>query len=75
MKLAKYLADQKLTYEEFAKATGYTVFSVGKWARQQRLPRPDAMRKIAEATGGAVTANDFNDVAVSEPATADLAAA
>jgi hypothetical protein len=64
MKLAAYLSLHNCTYSDFALLTGATIFAVGKWARHERLPRPDAMRKIAEVTAGAVTANDFNDVEV-----------
>ena len=61
MKLALYLTANKLTYAEFAKAVGASTFAVGKWARGDRLPRPDALSKIVAATRGQVTANDFFD--------------
>lgn len=33
--------------------------AVIKWSRGERTPRPDAMKAIAAATNGAVSANDF----------------
>ncbi|MCO5092032.1 helix-turn-helix transcriptional regulator [Bosea sp. (in: a-proteobacteria)] len=59
MKLATYLTAQKLTHAEFAKAIGASTFAVGKWARGDRVPRPEAVAKIKAATQGQVTANDF----------------
>lgn len=59
MKLATYLQEAGITYAEFAKSVGASAFAVGKWARGDRIPRPPAMRLIAEKTGGKVTAGDF----------------
>lgn len=59
MKLSFYLAETGLTYEKFAELLGSSPFTVGKWARGQRMPRPAQMKAIAAATQGKVTANDF----------------
>lgn len=59
MKLATYLSTTKTTHEAFAEKLGVSSFAVGKWAREQRVPRRGLMSRISEATNGAVTANDF----------------
>lgn len=48
-----------LTAERFAAMVDASPFTVGKWARDERIPRPDAMARIEAATGGEVTAIDF----------------
>lgn len=59
MDLSAYLTKSKTTYEAFAKTVGASSFAVGKWARGQRMPRAMMLSRIREATGGAVTADDF----------------
>lgn len=63
MKLAAYLDEYKETYGSFGQKVGLSAFGVGKLARGERLPRPSTMRRIIEATQGAVTPNDFFDQA------------
>lgn len=70
MKLATYLQDAGITYADFAKMIGASAFAVGKWARGDRIPRPAAMRLIAEKTKGQVTASDFFSPAASSLAEA-----
>lgn len=59
MELKLWIKDQGLTALTFAEKVNHSEFAVGKWVRGERIPRPDAMRKIAEVTGGGVTAADF----------------
>ena len=40
---------------------GVSKQSIALWASGKRMPRRDAMARILEATGGAVTVNDFYD--------------
>jgi transcriptional regulator with XRE-family HTH domain len=44
---------------DFAAKLGVAVNTVSRWRNRTRLPRPREMQKIAGATGGEVTANDF----------------
>ena len=60
-----------MTLEEFMRANGLdddamaeklkgcTAHAVKKWRYRERTPRPAMQRRIAEVTGGEVTANDF----------------
>ena len=59
MTLSAYLKNRGLTHEKFAAMVGASAFGVRKWARGERTPRPDAMRKIQEVTDGEVTPADF----------------
>lgn len=65
MRLQAYLDENKLSLADFAKlmtADGITTcseFGVRKWVRGERTPRPDAMRRIEQVTGGAVAPADF----------------
>lgn len=60
MKLAEYMKASGLEDESFAEMVGdCSSHAVKKWRYQERVPRPDQMRRIAEVTGGRVTPNDF----------------
>ena len=59
MRLAKYLDENSLSYGDFGLLVGATSWGVGKWARGERTPRPDVMRRIQAATDGAVTPDDL----------------
>lgn len=63
MKLSAYLDEHKETYASFGPKVGLSAFGVGKLARGERRPRPATMQRIIDATGGAVTPNDFFDQA------------
>lgn len=56
--LTKYRAANGLTMERFAQMVGVQRAAVSKWEKGS-IPRPAIMRRIAEVTGGAVTAADF----------------
>lgn len=47
------------TQADFAKEIGVYQSSVSRWAKGERMPKPYILRKIAMATGGRVTADDF----------------
>lgn len=62
MKLDAYLRERGLTSAQFAKDAGL----VGKqvvhnYRHGRRFPTPENLRRIHDATNGAVTANDFMD--------------
>jgi transcriptional regulator with XRE-family HTH domain len=59
MKLSSYLDAAKETHEAFAKRIGVSQAAVSRYAAGARLPRPEVLHRIVEATGGKVTANDF----------------
>lgn len=59
MKLAEYLAANKLSQAEFARIIEASQVAVSRYASGRRMPRKDRLLKIREATGGLVTGNDF----------------
>lgn len=59
MQLQTYLELKGISEKQFAEAVGGSEGGVKKWVRRERIPRPDAMRKIVKATDGAVTPDDF----------------
>ena len=59
MKLAEYLAKKGITHDAFARQIGTSQVTVTRYATGQRFPRPKQLIRIAAATKGAVTANDF----------------
>jgi transcriptional regulator with XRE-family HTH domain len=62
MKLQIYLEEASITQEQFASSLGVTQASVSRWVQGKKLPRPDAMRRISEATSGKVSPDDFYDL-------------
>ena len=63
MTLEAYLQGRNLTHDEFAKLIGCEQPTVTRFVNGKRIPSPDLMRRIAEATDGQVTANDFFGIA------------
>ena len=59
MTLAEYLDQEGLSITEFAERIDVTHETVRRYVAGQRLPRRAVMKRIAEATDGAVTANDL----------------
>jgi DNA-binding transcriptional regulator YdaS (Cro superfamily) len=60
MKLATYMDRNGLDDEAMAaQIGGVSSHAVKKWRYGERVPRPDAMQRLAKATGGKVTADDF----------------
>ncbi len=59
MNLGDFLKEQGLTISEFAEMVGVAEASMSRYAAGKRIPRPDILRRIAEASGGRVQANDF----------------
>lgn len=62
MKLAEYLKLANLTDADFAQRIGVERSTVTR-LRGDQIPTREVMRAIAEATNGAVTANDFYGIA------------
>ena len=63
MKLGKFLDERGLTHGEFGEQVGASTEAVRLWASGQRIPKKKFMEKIANATTGSVTANDFYQAA------------
>lgn len=61
MKLSEWLHANNVSPAEFAGRLGVHRSTVGRWIDPRSGARPDweVVPKITEATGGAVTANDF----------------
>ena len=63
MKLADYIAAEKITQSEFAARVGAAQQTVNQWCTGNRLPRAPQMKKIFSITSGAVSPNDFYEAA------------
>lgn len=61
MTLSEYLKTTNLSQAEFGLRIGADQSTVSRYLRGRRRPRWDALRVIAEATGGQVTPADFFD--------------
>ena len=59
MKLPDYLAQHGLSEGAFAEAIGCSREAVRRYCKGERIPDRETMPKIADATQGSVTANDF----------------
>ncbi len=59
MSLDKYLSLNDITSSAFAKAGGFTIHAVNKWRQKNRIPRPDAQRKIKKLTKNQVSHKDW----------------
>jgi len=59
MKLADYLAAQKLTREAFAQRLGVHSVTVSKWCSGAMRPSWPMISRVAAETGNKVTAADF----------------
>ena len=67
MRLSDYLDREKLSYAAFGRIVELPRVTVRQYALGLRTQiAPDAVRKIAEATKGEVTANDFYGVEAAE---------
>lgn len=62
MKLSDYLRAHGLSAAEFGRTAGLGSRQlVHKYLSGERFPTPENLRRIREATGGEVTADDFVD--------------
>jgi transcriptional regulator with XRE-family HTH domain len=59
MKLADYIDAANLNYRKFAELVGIDTSSVNRLRRGETRPDWETVARIAAATKGAVTANDF----------------
>ena len=59
MTLDQYLSFTATSRRVFAERIGVSQVSITRYLAGSRLPRPDEMRRIYDATGGMVSADDF----------------
>lgn len=59
MKLRSWRKSEGLTLATLAERIETDEASLSRYERGERMPNQETMRKIAQVTGGAVTANDF----------------
>ena len=60
MKLRTYMAERGIDITDMVQRIGdVSISGFRKWMNDERVPRPDQMRRIAEVTENAVTPNDF----------------
>ena len=62
MKLEAYLTKHQISIEDFAKDAGISAQAIYKYLRGERTPRKEFLTRMAAATHGEVTANDFLDL-------------
>lgn len=62
MKLAHYLATEKISHAAFADQIGVSQAAVTRYARGLRFPRRSVLARIETETNGAVTFSDFLEV-------------
>lgn len=67
MKLSDYLSGKEISAASFAETLGVERQTVHRWVRGERYPDFKMLVRIAEATGGAVTPNDFFGVGLTDP--------
>lgn len=60
MKLSEYLSENNLTQADFARVVGESPQNIERYVNGKRKPSDETvMQRIADATKGEVTANDF----------------
>lgn len=67
MTLRDWLKKQGMTPTAFARLMGVSHSTVLRYLSGDRIPEKDVMERIARETGGAVTPNDFFDLAPALP--------
>jgi transcriptional regulator with XRE-family HTH domain len=71
MDLQAYMNARGLTDAQFGEKVGRDRSVVSRWRRKETLPDIDSMKRIAEATEGLVTPNDFLGVETPAGETSD----
>lgn len=61
MKLADYLSAHGISQTEFARIIQASQVAVSRYVSGHRMPGRERLLRIREATGGAVSADDFLD--------------
>lgn len=66
MQLAAYLKTNEISDEDFGQRIGVTRQAVHRY-KNGRFPEKETLKMIVEATGGAVTPNDFLQALAASP--------
>ena len=66
MELGRYLDEHEISVAQFAAEIGVTVQAVHRYLNADRVPKRTVMVRIAAATRGLVTPNDFFEPAGAE---------
>jgi transcriptional regulator with XRE-family HTH domain len=76
MKLSEFMSARELSEAQLGRLLGVGQATVNRYARGERIPRPDVMRRIVEVTEGQVGPADFYDLsAPASPAAQSVEAA
>lgn len=67
MQLRTYLAMHNIPPAAFAGTLNVSVQTLYRYLSSDRFPTPENLKRIREATGGAVTADDFVDQHTAPP--------
>jgi len=59
MRLSDYLQENQIAAPDFARLIGCDKGTVYRWIKGEVIPMPDTIGEIMNATGGAVTFEDF----------------
>jgi post-segregation antitoxin (ccd killing protein) len=59
MELADWMTKSNVSAAELARRCGVHLVTIYKWRAGNNFPRASQLQALVEATGGAVTANDF----------------
>lgn len=66
MNLTEWMTRSNVSAAALAKRCGVHLVTIYKWKAGTNFPRPPQLQALTEATGGAVTANDFAIIAIGE---------
>lgn len=64
MRLKDFLKDQEISAVKFAETIGVSQPAVGLWLSGKRMPEPEVLERIIEATKGQVTVQDLHDARI-----------
>lgn len=64
MRLSDYLDNQSITAAAFGRTIGLSEASMSRILAGRQVPRSAILARIAQATAGQVTPNDFHDIDV-----------
>lgn len=67
MRLNEYLSNKEVSQAAFAREIDESPQNVGRYVNGDRIPEPEVMQKIFDATDGIVTANDFYGLSEKPP--------
>jgi transcriptional regulator with XRE-family HTH domain len=62
MKLAHYMSSRGIRPTDLAREIGVSHSAVIRWRDEKRIPEPEMMRRLLDATKGLVQPNDFFDI-------------